>query len=175
MTIGFVPVLCVIVNKLPFAMPLHYEIDSIDRRILALLIEDAKMPYTEVAKRVFVSGGTVHVRMNKLEEMGLVKGATLKIDYAKLGYDISAFLGVYLEKSSLSDSVVAALKEIPEIISIHYTTGNYSLFCKMVCKDTNHLRQVLHDKIQLVEGIERTETLIALEETLDRPLQLDIT
>ncbi len=155
-------------------MASNYEIDSIDRRILALLIEDAKMPYTEVAKRVMVSGGTVHVRMNKLEEMGLVRGATLKIDYARLGYDISAFLGVYLEKSKLSDKVVDALKEIPEIVSIHYTTGTYSLFCKLICKDTNHLRQVLHDKIQLVEGIERTETLIALEETLDRSVQLDV-
>lgn len=155
-------------------MPLNYEIDSVDRRILALLIEDAKTPYTEVAKRVHVSGGTVHVRMNKMEEMGLVKGATLKMDYAKLGYDISAFLGIYLEKSSLSDAVVEALKQIPEIISIHYTTGNYSLFCKLVCKDTGHLREVLHDKIQLVEGIERTETLIALEEILDRPVQLDL-
>ena len=129
----------------------NLEIDNIDLKILTLLTEDAKMPYTEVAKKVFVSGGTVHVRMRKMEEMGIVKGTTLNMDYTMLGYDITAFLGIYLEKSSLYDDVVAKLKAIPEIVK--------------------HLKDTLHDKIQKVEGIERTETIISLEESLNRHIK----
>lgn len=151
-------------------MSKNYEIDNIDLKILNILSEDAKMPYTEVAKKVFVSGGTVHVRMKKLEEMGVVKGTTLKIDYSKLGYDITCFLGIFLEKSSLYDMVVAKLKEISEIATIRYTTGNYNIFCKIYCKDTQHLRDVLHDKIQKVDGIESTETFISLEESVNKHL-----
>jgi len=106
--------------------------------------------------------------MKKLEEMGVVKGTTLKIDYSKLGYDITCFLGIYLEKSSLYDEVVSKLKEMPEIVTIRYTTGNYNIFCKILCKDTQHLRDVLHDKIQKVDGIESTETFISLEESVNK-------
>jgi Lrp/AsnC family transcriptional regulator for asnA, asnC and gidA len=146
----------------------NYEIDNIDLKILNILSENAKLPYTEVAKKVFVSGGTVHVRMKKMEEMGIVKGSTLKIDYAKLGYDITCFLGIFLQKSSLYDQVVSKLKEMAEIVTIRYTTGNYNIFCKIQCKDTNHLREVLHDKIQKVDGIESTETFISLEESVNK-------
>ena len=151
-------------------MSKNYEIDNVDLKILNILMEDAKIPYTEVAKRVFVSGGTVHVRMKKLEEMGIVTGTTLKMDYSKLGFDVTCFMGIYLLKSSLYDSVVNNLKEIPEIVKAHYTTGNYNIFIKIHCKDTRHLKDVLHDKIQKVEGIERTETFISLEESLNRHL-----
>ena len=151
-------------------MSKNYEIDNVDLKILNILMEDAKIPYTEVAKRVFVSGGTVHVRMKKLEEMGIVTGTTLKMDYSKLGFDVTCFMGIYLLKSSLYDSVVNNLKEIPEIVKVHYTTGNYNIFIKIHCKDTRQLKDVLHDKIQKVEGIERTETLISLEESLNRHL-----
>lgn len=147
------------------------DIDNIDLKIISLLNEDAKTPYTEIAKKVFVSSGTVHVRMRKLEDLGIVKSATLNIDFSKLGYDISAFLGIYLEKSSLYDNVIERLKEIAEVINAYYTTGNYSIFAKIICKDTNHLRDVLN-KIQKVEGIDRTETLIVLEESINRPIQL---
>jgi Lrp/AsnC family transcriptional regulator, regulator for asnA, asnC and gidA len=154
-------------------MSKNSEIDSIDLKILALLSEDAKMPYTEIAKKVFVSGGTVHVRMRKLEEMGVVLGATLKIDYSKLGYDITAFLGIFLEKSSYFDRVAAELEQIPEVVSLHYTTGPYSMYCRIYCKDTNHLREVLHDKIQKIDGVERTESIISLEERVQRTIRLD--
>ena len=155
-------------------MSKNYDIDNVDLKILSLLTEDAKMPYTEVAKKVFVSGGTVHVRMRKLEEMGIVQGTTLKMDYSKMGYDITAFLGIYLEKSSLYDSVIKKLYNIPEIVKVHYTTGNYNIFVKLHCRDTNHLKDVLHDKIQKVEGIERTETIISLEESLNRHIQFSV-
>ncbi len=150
----------------------NYEIDNTDLKILEILMQDAKKPFTEVAKKVFVSQGTVHVRMNKMEKAGIVEKTTLRINYSKLGYDITAFIGIYLEKSALYDKVLAKLKEIPEITNIHYTTGNYSMFLKIHCKDTNHLKEVLHDKMQQVEGIDRTETIISLEESLDRSLKL---
>jgi Lrp/AsnC family transcriptional regulator for asnA, asnC and gidA len=153
-------------------MAKNYEIDNTDLRILEILMEDAKKPFTEVAKKVFVSQGTVHVRMSKMEAAGIVERNTLKINYARLGYDITAFIGIYLEKSALYDKVLARLKEIPEITNIHYTTGNYSMFLKIHCRDTNHLKEVLHDKMQQVEGIDRTETMISLEESLDRSLRL---
>ena len=153
-------------------MTKNYEVDNIDLKILEILRDDAKKPFTEVAKKVHVSQGTVHVRMNKMEEAGIVEKTTVKINYAKLGFDITAFIGIYLEKSALYDKVVARLKEIPEITSIHYTTGNYSMFVKIHCRDTNHLKEVLHDKMQQVDGIERTETMISLEESLDRNLNL---
>lgn len=149
-----------------------YIIDKTDLRILDVLIKDAKRPFTEVAKRAFVSQGTVHVRMNKMADAGIVEKTTLKLNYAKLGYDVTAFIGIYLEKSSLYDQVLEKLKEIPEITSIHYTTGNYSMFVKIHCRDTNHLKLVLHDKMQQVAGINRTETMISLEESLDRTLAL---
>ncbi|GIL21547.1 MAG: AsnC family transcriptional regulator [Bacteroidota bacterium] len=153
-------------------MSRHFEIDNTDLRILEILMQDAKRPYTEVAKRVNVSQGTVHVRMNKMEDAGILEKTTLKINYAKLGYDITAFIGIYLEKSALYEKVLAKLKDIPEITNIHYTTGNYSMFVRIHCRDTNHLKEVLHDKMQQVEGIERTETMISLEESLDRNLKL---
>lgn len=148
------------------------EIDNVDLKILSLLMNDAQMPYTEIAKLVYVSGGTVHVRMKKMEQLGIVKGSALQIDFNKLGYDVTAFLGLYLEKSSMYHPVAKALKEIPEVVSIHYTTGQYSLFLKIICKNTLHLREVLSEKIQKIEGIERTETFISLEESLERQVTL---
>jgi Lrp/AsnC family transcriptional regulator for asnA, asnC and gidA len=152
----------------------NLKIDNVDLKILEILMQDAKKPYTEVAKKAFVSGGTVHVRMSKMEEAGIVEKTTLKVNYAKLGYDITAFIGIFLQKSALYEQVMTALKTIPEVTSIHYTTGNYSMFVKIHCKDTNHLKVVLHDKIQQIEGIERTETMISLEESLDRSLNLSL-
>jgi len=153
-------------------MAKNYEIDNTDLKILEILTQDAKKPYTEVAKRVYVSQGTIHVRMNKMEEAGIVERTTLRLNYSKLGFDITAFIGIYLEKSALYEKVLEKLKEIREITNIHYTTGNYSMFVKIHCRDTNHLKEVLHEKMQQVEGIERTETMISLEESLDRNLKL---
>ncbi|AZQ61431.1 winged helix-turn-helix transcriptional regulator [Flammeovirga pectinis] len=149
------------------------EIDHVDIKILSELLKDAKTPYTEIAERIFVSGGTVHVRMKKMEKMGIVKGSTLDLDFSKLGYDITSFLGIYLEKSSLYEEVCTELEKIPEILNLHYTTGDWSIFVRIACRDTNHLRQVLHDKIQSISGISRTETFISLEEKFNRPLAFD--
>jgi len=149
------------------------EIDETDKKILTILMKNGKTTYAEVAKAVHVSGGTVHGRMKKMEEMGVVKGYNIVVNHMKLGYDITAFLGIYLNKSSLYEEVSEELKQIPEIVAAHYTTGNYSIFAKIICKDTMHLRMVLHDKIQKIQGIQRTETFISLEESIDRPLDIN--
>ncbi len=153
-------------------MALHYEIDNTDLQILNLLMENAFTPYTEIGKKLFISPGTVHVRMNKMEKLGIVKNPQLQIDLSKLGMDITAFIGVYLVRSDLYDKVVTQLKKIDEVVSCNYTTGNYSLFLKIVCRDTQHLREVLHDKLQKIEGISRTETLISLEESFSRQIKV---
>jgi Lrp/AsnC family transcriptional regulator for asnA, asnC and gidA len=134
------------------------DLDPLDYKILEILVANANLPYTEIGQRLDVSGGTVHVRMKKMESLGIVKGAQLLIDYSKIGWDISAFLGIYLDKSSLYEDVAKQLEAIPEVVNIHYTTGIYSIFAKIICRDTQHLREVLHDKIQRVTGIQRTET-----------------
>lgn len=146
------------------------EIDETDRKILNILMEDANTSYVDIAKQIHVSPGTVHVRMKRLTKIGIVKKAFLNIDYAKLGFDVCAFLGIYLEKSSMYASVVDALYRIPEVVNAHYTTGNYSIFAKIICRDTEHLRRVLYEKIQGIEGIQRTETFISLEESIYRTI-----
>ena len=151
----------------------NYQIDNVDLKILEILSKNAKMPYTEVAKKVFVSGGTVHVRMRKLEKMGIVKGTKLQIDYDKLGYTMTCFMGIYLEKSFLYKEAVRALKLIPEVIEIHAITGKYTIFAKILCKDTIHLREVLNAKIYKVKGITRTESFLSIEETFKDVLSLN--
>lgn len=148
------------------------KIDKTDINILSELIADAKKPYTEIAEKLSVSGGTVHVRMGKLEEAGIVKGATLQVDFQRLGYDIQAFLGIYLEKSSYYTQVAEALMQIPEVLRLHYTTGQYSIFIEVLCRDTQHLRELIHDKVQHIDGISRTDTMISLEEKSKKPLNL---
>lgn len=149
-----------------------YQLDNVDRQILSLLMKDSRIPFTDVARKVFVSPGTVHVRMRKMEEQGIVKGSRLMIDPSAIGYDITAFLGIFLVKSSMYDEVMKALEKIPEIVDCHYTTGAYSMFLKLICRDTKHLKEILHEKIQAIEGIERTETLVSLEQSIQRPLQI---
>ena len=144
----------------------NLQIDNVDRKIISLLMKDAMMPYTEIAHRVLMSSGTIHVRMNNLQKMGIVKGTTLVLDHAKLGYDLTAFVGVYLEKGSIYDKVIKRLEKIPEVVEAYYTTGVYSIFIKIVCRNTDHLREVLNEKVQSVEGIDRTETIISLEESI---------
>ncbi len=153
-------------------MAANLEIDKLDLQILSMLMQNAQMPYTEIAKKLDVSGGTVHVRMKKLSSMGVVKGAHLEIDASLLGYDICAFVGMFLEKGSLYNRIVKQLEHIPEITEIHYTTGRYGIFVKIVSCNTRELRSVLNDKIQPIEGIQRTETFISLEESLKRPIRI---
>ncbi len=143
-------------------------LDKLDFQIIQEMMENAEISYADLGKKLFVSGGTIHVRIKKLEEQKVVKGRKLAVDLKSLGYDVIAFIGIYLEKSSLYDSVAKELKKIPEIVRLNYTTGNYSMFAEIVCKDIQQLRHVLHDKLQNIKGIERTETFISLDESYSR-------
>ena len=153
-------------------MPVKFNIDKLDLNIIQEMMDNAETPYAELGKKLFVSGGTIHVRIKKLEELGIVKGKRLKVDLKQLGYDITAFIGIFLEKSSLYDVVAKELEKIPEIIRVNYTTGNYSMYLEVVCKDINQLRHVLHDGLQKIKGIERTETLISLSESFNRSVSV---
>ncbi|MEO8764723.1 MAG: Lrp/AsnC ligand binding domain-containing protein [Ginsengibacter sp.] len=147
-------------------------LDKLDLQIIQEMLQDAETPYAELGKKLFVSGGTIHVRIKKLEGFGIVKGKKLSVNLKELGYDITAFVGIFLEKSSLYDVVAKELEKIPEIVRLNYTTGNYSMYIEIVCKDINQLRYVLHDELQKIKGIERTETLISLEESFNRNVQV---
>lgn len=150
----------------------HFDLDQLDIHILSILMENASIPYTEIAKKLEVSGGTIHVRMKKMEELGVIRGSTLQINPQKVGFDITAFLGIYLEKGSQYNLTVEKLKQVSEIVELHYCTGSYSMFAKIICRDTNHLRKVLNENIQPIEGIQRTETIISLEESIKRNIIL---
>ena len=150
-----------------------YQIDKLDREILGILIKDAKIPYTDIAKRLIVSPGTIHVRMKRMERLGIVRGATLIIDPAKIGYDMTAFVGIYLIKGSVYKDVIKEISKIPEIIEAYFTTGEYSIFAKVVCKNTEHLREVINDRLQPVNGISRTETIISLGESIKKQVPID--
>lgn len=144
------------------------QLDKLDRAILDLLIRDARTPYMEIARACNVSGATVHLRIKKLEEMGLILGSRLIVDYKKMGLGIRAFLGIYLDKSDHFTEIFERLQQIPEVAECHYTTGQYGIFLKVYCRDTDHLRDLLIDKIQPIPYIRRTETFISLQETFRR-------
>ena len=143
-------------------------IDKLDLQIIQQLMHDASISYAEMGKQLYVSAGTIHVRIKKLQENGIISGQRFQVDLKKLGYDVIAFIGIYLEKSSLYDNVARELKKIPEIVRMNYTTGNYSIFAEIVCKDIAQLRTVRPGELQKIKGIERTETFISLEESLNR-------
>ncbi len=147
-------------------------IDKLDVSIIQQLMHDANVSYAEIGKNLFVSAGTIHVRIKKLQEAGIINGIKYSVDLKKLGYDVIAFIGIFLEKSSLYDAVAKDLKKIPEIVRMNYTTGNYSIFAEIVCKDIAQLRSILHDELQKIKGIERTETFISLEESLNRSVKV---
>ena len=145
---------------------------KLDLQIIHEMMDNAEIYYADLGKKLFVSGGTIHVRIKKLQEAGLVKGTKLNVDLKQLGYDVIAFIGIYLEKSSLYDSVAKELQRIPEIVRLNYTTGNYSMFAEVVCRDIGELKMVLHDQLQKIKGIERTETFISLEESFNRTIKV---
>lgn len=145
-------------------------IDPLDKSILKTLMEDARTPFLEIARMNKVSGATIHQRMNKLETAGVVTGTKLTVNPAKLGYNITVFIGIFLEKGSLYKDAIAVLKKIPEVTECYYTTGNYSIFAKLLCKSTEHLMSILNEKVQIIPGVQRTETMISLQQSIDRQI-----
>lgn len=153
-------------------MAAKFNIDQLDLQIIEEMLHNADTSYVELGKKLYVSGGTIHVRIKKLEEYGIITGKKLKVNLKQLGFDITAFVGVFLEKSSMYDMVAKELEKIPQIVRLNYTTGNYSMYIEIVCRDINELRAVLHNHLQKIKGIERTETLISLSESFNRNVQI---
>lgn len=147
-------------------------LDKLDFQIIQVMMENSEISYADLGKKLFVSGGTIHVRIKKLQELGIVTGSRLTINTQLLGFDIITFVGIYLEKSSMYEEVAMELKKIPEIVRLNYTTGTYSMFAEIVCKNIQQLKHVLHDELQNIKGIDRTETLISLEESFNRNVQV---
>lgn len=147
-------------------------LDKLDLQIIQHMMENAEISYADLGKKLFVSGGTIHVRIKKLQKDGVVKGNRLNANLKLLGYDVIAFIGIYLKESSLYDSVAKELYKMKEVVRLNYTTGNYSMFAEIVCKDITQLREVLHERLQKIKGIERTETLISLEESFSRNVKI---
>ncbi|AVR45226.1 transcriptional regulator [Christiangramia fulva] len=150
----------------------NVKLDGIDKTILNYLMEDAKKPILEIAKNIGITGAAVHQRLRKLEKSGLIEGSRMMLDARLLGYKTMAFVGVYLDKAVSNPQAVNKLREIPEVIECHYTTGNWSIFIKILCRDNEHLMNVLNKNIQAIEGVSRTETFISLNQQINRQIKI---
>ncbi|AUC86011.1 transcriptional regulator [Polaribacter sp. ALD11] len=148
------------------------KIDGIDKTIIKRLVKDARTPILSIAREVGVSGAAIHQRLKKLEKSKLIEGYSMILNPEALGYTTTAFVGVYLDSSSQLSSTIKRLKEIPEVIESHYTTGNYAVFIKVLCKNNKSLKDILNDKIQPIKNVLRTETFISLEQQVKRQINI---
>jgi Lrp/AsnC family transcriptional regulator for asnA, asnC and gidA len=149
-------------------MATHSQIDDLDKKILSLVSKNARVPYLEVARECNVSGAAIHQRIQRLIKLGVITGSEFIINPKSIGLSTCAYMGIYLQKAALYSEVLKQLEQIPEIVECHYTTGEYSLFVKVVTRDNEHLKAILAGKLQKIDGIERTETFISLEENFKR-------
>ena len=147
-------------------------IDGIDKKILRALMDDARTPILEIARQVGISGAAIHQRLRKLEKSELISGSKFIINPKVLGYTTMAFVGIFLDKAMNNPDAVRQLKKIPEVLECHYTTGNWSILVKILCKDNEHLMQVLNKDIQTISGVSRTETFISLNQQIDRQIKI---
>lgn len=148
------------------------KIDGIDKIILKRLIEDARTPILSIAREVGISGAAIHQRLRKLEESGLIAGSKIVLNPKVLGYTTTAFVGIFLDASSNYGPTIKKLKEIPEVVESHYTTGNYAIFIKIKCKNNDDLMYLLNKQIQNIKGVSRTETFISLDQQIDKQIQV---
>ncbi|MDX1331631.1 MAG: Lrp/AsnC ligand binding domain-containing protein [Robiginitalea sp.] len=148
------------------------QIDGIDKKILRYLMADARTPILEIARNIGISGAAIHQRLRKLEKSGLLAGSKFIINPKSLGYTTTAYIGIYLDKAMSNPYAVRELKKIPEVLECHYTTGNWSILIKVLCRDNEHLMHLLNKKIQQIEGVSRTETFISLDQQIDRQIQI---
>ncbi len=151
---------------------LQIEIDGIDKEILRYLMEDARKPILQIASKIGISGAAIHQRLRKLEQAGVIAGSKFMVNTKVLGYSTMAFVGIYLDKASSNPEAVKELRKIPEVLECHYTTGNWSILIKIICRDNEHLMQLLNNKIQPINGVSRTETFISLDQQIERQIQL---
>jgi Lrp/AsnC family transcriptional regulator, regulator for asnA, asnC and gidA len=154
------------------ANSLQIEIDGIDKEILRDLMVDARKPILQIANKIGISGAAIHQRLRKLEDAGVISGSKFIINNKVMGYKTMAFIGIYLDKASSNFEAVKELKKIPEVLECHYTTGNWSILVKIICRDNEHLMQLLNLKLQPIPGVSRTETFISLEQQIERQIQL---
>lgn len=147
-------------------------IDGIDKIILRQLMQDARKPILEIARKVGISGAAIHQRLRKLEKSGLIAGSKFIVDPKVLGYRTMAFIGVYLDRAANNARAVRQLEDIPEVIECHYTTGNWSILIKILCKNNEDLMDLLNKKIQAIDGVSRTETFISLQQQIDRQIKI---
>tara|TARA_B100000989_G_scaffold241091_1_gene187979 strand:- start:185 stop:664 length:480 start_codon:yes stop_codon:yes gene_type:complete len=145
---------------------MKFKLDDVDHKILDLLIDNSRIPFTDIAKKLLISAGTVHVRVKKMEEFGIIQGASLALDYKKLGYTFIAYIGIFLEKTHLTNYVLEKLESIPYVTVAHITTGRFNIFCKIRSKNTNHAKEIIF-MIDDIDGVSRTETMISLEESIN--------
>lgn len=150
----------------------NVKIDGIDKKILRYLMKDARKPILEIARNIGISGAAIHQRLRKLENSGLIAGSKFIINPKILGYTTMAYIGIFLDKAMSNPIAVKQLEKIPEVLECHYTTGNWSILIKVLCKDNEHLMYVLNHDIQKIEGISRTETFISLNQQIDRQIQI---
>ncbi len=149
----------------------HRSLDQLDKKILRLVAEDARIPFLEVARACNVSGAAIHQRIQKLTNLGVLKGSQFIIDPEKIGYETCAYIGLYLKNPADFDNVVAALRKIPEVVECHYTTGGYDLFIKIYAYNNHHMLNIIHDKLQPL-GLSRSETIISFNAVIDRSLPI---
>ncbi len=148
------------------------DIDQLDEKILKLITQNARIPFLEVARECGVSGAAIHQRVQRLLNIGVVTGSEFIVNPQKLGYNTCAYMGIYLEKANYHRQVVAAMRKIPEIIECHYTTGQYAIFIKIQTKNNKHLKKIIDEDLQAIEGIARTETFISLEMDFKRQVPI---
>ena len=147
-------------------------LDYLDRQILKLISQDARIPFLEVARACNVSGAAIHQRVQKLTSLGIIKGSQYIIDPEKIGYDTCAYIGLNLKNPENFDAVVEELKKIPEVVECHYTTGNYDMFIKIYAVNNHHLLNIIHDKLQPL-GLARSETIISFNSAIDRQMPIN--
>ena len=150
----------------------NIQIDGIDKKILRALMGDARTAVLEIARQVGISGAAIHQRLRKLEKSGLISGSKFVINPKILGYTTMAFVGIYLDKAISNPEAVKQLQKIPEVLECHYTTGNWSILIKILCKDNAHLMNLLNKEIQSIDGVSRTETFISLAQQIDRQIKI---
>ena len=149
----------------------HHQLDSLDEQILKLIASNARIPFLEVARVCGVSGAAIHQRIQKLTDLGVLKGSEFVLDSEKIGYETCAYMGLYLKDPEQFDVVTEALRHIPEIAECHYTTGQYDMFIKIYAKNNHHLLSIIHDKLQPL-GLARTETIISFHEAIKRQMAI---
>lgn len=147
-------------------------VDKIDKIIIKGLIQNARISIMQLSKLAGISGAAVHQRLKKLENSNLITGSKISLNAKLLGFKTIAFVGVFLDKAMINTEAVKKLDEIPEILECHYTTGNWSIFLKILCRDNEHLMNILNKKIQTIKGVSRTETFISLNQQIDKQISL---